>query len=317
MAEFWGQSPAGQKWITLEDQLDAALQPVLDLVLDRAGLKPGWRVLDIGCGTGVSVIQAADRVTDQGHVTGGDISQMFLDRATQRAQAAGVSHVGFLRADAQVADLGGPYDAVISRFGVMFFDDPTAALANIARAVKPGGLMTFAAWGQLEHNPWFRLPFVVAVNRLGKPPASDRNAPGPLAFHDRDRVVRLFQAAGLTDVTADAIDMHMTPMGGLDGAAALLAKVGPAVRVLQHFGGSAEDEAAIYTDLRAQIEPFLVDGSVAPVSYTHLRAHETKANLVCRLLLEKKKIQTQTEQACPDRHSQRNTATYSLTSHPY
>ncbi|MEX0286538.1 MAG: class I SAM-dependent methyltransferase [Paracoccaceae bacterium] len=250
--DYWANSPGGQKWITLEDQLDAALGPVLDLVLNHAQLRSGERVLDIGCGTGASLLAAAQQVGPEGHVMGADISAPFVDRALARAQAAGMAHVSARVVDAQTeAFEADSVDAIISRFGVMFFEDSVAAFANMAKALRPGGRMVFAAWGQLRNNPWFLVPHLAAVERLGQPPKTDRNAPGPLAFHDLDRVQGMFQAAGLL-VQAQAETVQLTPAGGIDGAASLCMKVGPAVRTIAHFDGTAEDEAAIQDAVKAR-----------------------------------------------------------------
>lgn len=246
-AEYWANSPGGAKWITLEDRLDAALGPVLELVLERAALQPGERVLDIGCGTGASLIRAAEAVGETGHVLGADISTPFVDRA--RTRTAGLPQVEAIVADAQTHDFEpGRIDAIISRFGVMFFEDTRAAFANMARALRPGGRMVFAAWGRLANNPWFMVPHQAAVARLGRPPSTDRNAPGPLAFHDIDRISGFFAEAGL-EVQAEAVSIGLTPMGLASGAAAMCMKVGPAVRVIAHFGGSDEDEAAIEAEV--------------------------------------------------------------------
>ncbi len=248
-AEYWSNSPGGQKWITLEDQLDAVLAPVLDQVLERAAPQPGQSVLDIGCGTGASLIAAGARVGPEGSVEGADISEPFVERARARIAAAQAHHVSATLADAQTHDFApASYDIIMSRFGVMFFEDTVAALSNMARALRPGGRMVFAAWGQLQNNPWFLVPHMAAVARLGQPPKTDRNAPGPLAFHDLDRVRGLFDQAGL-DVDARAVPVPLTPVGGISGTAALCMKVGPAVRAMAHFQGTPEDEAAILADV--------------------------------------------------------------------
>ncbi|MCV6586527.1 MAG: class I SAM-dependent methyltransferase [Marinibacterium sp.] len=243
--DFWSSSPAGAKWLRFEDDLDTALAPVLDLVLERADLRPGMRVLDIGCGTGASLLAIADRVGADGHVTGIDISQPFLDRAMERARAHGAAQINTLNTDAQTHDFKSESaDAITSRFGVMFFEDSGAAFANMARALAPGAVMTFAAWGPLDGNPWFRDPFIAAVNRLGRPPKTDRNAPGPMAFHDLDRVLGLLHAAGL-DATGEPVSLHLTPAGGPEGAARMCTNVGAVSRVMEHFNGTKDDADAI------------------------------------------------------------------------
>ncbi|MEY8840734.1 class I SAM-dependent methyltransferase, partial [Cribrihabitans sp. XS_ASV171] len=144
-------------------------------------------------------------------------------RARDRIAAAGFSNAEIRLCDAQVEPFPeNGREAIISRFGVMFFADPVAAFANLARALSPGGRMTFAAWGPLEGNPWFRIPFIAATTRLGRPPKTDRNAPGPLAFHDRERVLGLMAQAGLAEPEASAVDLRLTPAGSTQDAAALL-----------------------------------------------------------------------------------------------
>ncbi len=245
-AEFWGNSEQGTKWLTYEAQLDHAFAPVLDLVLDRAALSAGMQVLDIGCGTGLSSIAAARAVGAEGHVLAADISQPFLDRAAKRAESNGIQTITFQHADAQTyAFEPGQMDAAISRFGVMFFSDSIAAFRNIALALKPGGQMTFASWGPLDVNPWFKIPHVAAVRRMGQPPRVDRYAPGPLAFHDIDHVKGLMTQAGLSEITGDAITVNLTDFGGVEGTARLVTRVGPAGRVVAHFEGSEADTDAI------------------------------------------------------------------------
>lgn len=259
-AEYWGQSESGRKWLTFEDELDANHAPVLDLVLDRSGLAGGMNVLDIGCGTGASVLAAAARIGASGHVTGLDISEPFLQRARDRADKAGCANASFLLADAQVYDFAPElYDSVISRFGVMFFSDPIAAFANIARAMRPGALLTFAAWGDLKQNPWFRTTHAIAAKRLGSPPRMDPHAPGPLAFQDLDRVGNLLEAAGLQMRVGEAVPMDLTPQGSLEDVVAIAAKVGPAARVMAHFEATTEDAEAITRDLAAEFSRYQTD----------------------------------------------------------
>ncbi|MFA3915675.1 class I SAM-dependent methyltransferase [Ruegeria hyattellae] len=255
--EYWSSSPSGIKWLTYEDRLDAAMATVLDLVIDRAALQPGERVLDIGCGTGASLLAAAEKVGSAGAVLGLDISPPFVDRAQSRARDAGVNNILVRHADAQVALFDGPpRDVLISRFGMMFFADPQAAFANLARALRPGGRMCLAAWGGVSDNLWFRLPFEAATRRLGTPPASDPDAPGPMGFQNAARVTGLMQAAGLREVTCDEIDILMTPLGTAEEVADLCLRVGPASRVVTHFEGSHADAQAIREDLMARLQPF-------------------------------------------------------------
>lgn len=261
--DYWSASPSGAKWLTYEDQLDAVLAPVLDLVIARSEIGPGDKVLDIGCGTGASLLAAARAVGSAGDVLGVDISAPFLDRAGQRARAAGPGRISVLNADAQVhAFAPGARDALISRFGVMFFSDPQAAFANMARALRPGGSMTFAAWSGMTNNPWFRVPFEAAAARLGRPPAADPDAPGPMAFQDSPRVMDLMRRAGLDKVSCEVVTVALTPAGGADDVAALCLRVGPAARLMAEFGGSAADAQAIEADILARFSELDRDGRI-------------------------------------------------------
>lgn len=256
-AEYWGRSASGAKWLTFEDKLDHLLAPVLDLVLERAELKSGMRVLDIGCGTGASTLAAARLVGPQGHVLGGDISEPFLERARHRAAAAGINTVDFKCLDAQVAPFeDAAHDAAISRFGVMFFEDSVEAFANIAKALAPGGRMTFAAWGPLSGNPWFRVPHVAATSHLGHPPKHDRYAPGPLAFHDIDHVINMMAEADLQDITANPVDLRLPGLDSIESTADLCTRVGPAARVIAHFDGTEADTRKILNTVVQEFSRF-------------------------------------------------------------
>ncbi|KUJ81879.1 class I SAM-dependent methyltransferase [Ruegeria profundi] len=262
-AEYWGSSPSGAKWLTYEEQMDELLEPVLDLVFERASLQPGMRVLDIGCGTGASSVRAAQIVGSTGHVLAADLAQPFLNRAEQRASEHGLDNIDFQYADVQTYPFPeADRDAMISRFGVMFFEDPVAAFANMSRALKPGGLMTFAAWGPLSGNPWFKTPHIAACARLGNPPPMDRNAPGPLAFHDQDRVSGLLADAGLTEIVVDQVPTHLHICSTLEDCAKLCTRIGPAARLITLFEGDDQDVLAIQQAVAEAFRPFATENTV-------------------------------------------------------
>ncbi|MEO0771656.1 MAG: methyltransferase domain-containing protein [Pseudomonadota bacterium] len=239
-ADFWSKKP-GLTWSENDAAMDAALAPVLDHLLEVAALQPGERVIDIGCGTGLST-RRAGRVA--GHVTGVDIAEQMLVKA--RASAKGQDNVDFQCADAQIhAFEDGVFDAVISRFGVMFFADPSAAFANIARAVKPGGRMVFMTWASGPENPWFSVPRAVAMERLGEVEPTPPNAPGPMGLADVDYTRDVFAKAGLNNVTITPVAMDLTPPGTAQWMGEFSLVLGPASRIFADLEGTAEDAAAI------------------------------------------------------------------------
>lgn len=252
--EFW-TTQAGHKWVALQRDMDHLLQPVLDLVLTRAALNVGARVLDIGSGTGASVVAAAQRVGPSGHVTGLDISDTMLGLAATRLRDLG--HTECLKADAQThAFEPNSYDAMISRFGVMFFDDSTAAFANIARALTPGAPLTFAAWGPAPQNPYFMEAAGAARDVFGPMDKVDRTLPGPFAFEDSARIVPMLTRAGLADVACAEHHIHLTPDGGLRAVAELLCQIGPADTALRLFEATSEQRAQLIDALMVRFAAF-------------------------------------------------------------
>lgn len=172
-------------------------------VLALLNAKPGERVLDVGCGFGSTSLDVAAAVGSTGSVCGVDISGAMIERARARAEEASVDHVEFVVGDAQTDDLAGgrPFDAVVSRFGVMFFDDPTQAFTNIGHAVRAGGRLAIVCWQGASGNSFFALgPSLIRPALTDPPPKPDPTAPGPLALADRDRLTGLLHASGWSDI---------------------------------------------------------------------------------------------------------------------
>lgn len=202
--DYWN-AQAGATWAKFQDRLDRQLEPLGREAIRALAPRPGERILDIGCGCGHSSLELAALVGPSGSVVGADISRPMLEVARTRPAPAGSGALSFLEADAQTADLSG-FDAVYSRFGVMFFNDPPAAFANIRKALKPGGRMAFVCWRPYEDNPWMRAPMEAAQPYLPPSPPRDPVAPGPFAFADPDRVSGILHGAGFIDVRLDPFD---------------------------------------------------------------------------------------------------------------
>lgn len=250
-AEFWA---AQTSWIHHQAAMDKLLDPVLDLVLTQAQLQPGEHVLDIGCGTGASVLAAANAVGAAGHVRGVDISPALLQSARDRA--AGRTEISLLCADAQSEPLGTGYDALISRFGVMFFEDTPAAFARLAQALKPGARLVMAAWGPAHENPYFMQAAVASREVLGEMPKVDRTLPGPFAFEDAARVQKDLAAAGLQDISVTPHRLDLTPAGGLPEFAELSLAIGAAASAVRHFDATPSQIATLRTAILARFAEF-------------------------------------------------------------
>jgi SAM-dependent methyltransferase len=193
----------------------------------------GRRVLDVGCGCGATSLALAAAVGPSGGVLGVDISAPMLARARERAAVAGVAHARFEAADAQThAFPPASFDTLFSRFGVMFFVDPAAAFANLARALVPGARLAFVCWQALPKNPWMAVPLMAAAQHVALPP------PPP-------RVTRVLAGAGFADVAFEAFEPTIAVAAGadLDATVEFLLQMGPAAQAIREAGEGAAEKA--------------------------------------------------------------------------
>ncbi len=229
---FWN-GEAGQKWVDESKALDALLAPFIAEILTRADLKPGQSVMDIGCGAGALSLEAASLVGEEGGVLGVDVSEPLLSLAKERATTAKLP-ARFVCADASTHRVTDLHDAIISRFGVMFFDNPTAAFSNLRQNVNSHGRVVFCAWQSLAHNPWAMLPLKCASEFLPEMPAPPLpGAPGPFGFADKDRVSSILDQSGWQVEAIEAWkDKLVLPGDTLEESAQFLLKLGPTARLL-------------------------------------------------------------------------------------
>jgi len=226
--------------------------------MDRAGIAPGERVIDVGCGCGDTTIALGRRVGPVGRVLGVDVSAPMLERAAETARAAGVANVRFENADAQThRPSPSAFDVVYSRFGVMFFADPVAAFANLRAALRSGGRLAFVCWQALRQNPWLFLPLQAAAQHLTLPPPPAPDAPGPFAFADPERVRGILARAGFDEIVLDELRATLTLGGGgpVEQAVRFLTEgVGPVSSILREADPALRPTVA--AAVRAAIAPF-------------------------------------------------------------
>jgi len=238
--EAW-QDVSGQKWARQQERTDAQLGPLGLPAIDALALALGDRVLDVGCGAGQTLVQLAERVGPDGWVTGLDISAPLVEQARQRVARSGRARIDVVLGDAETMRLGPPpYDALFSRFGVMFFQDPAAAFANLATSLRPGARLSFLCWQSLQKNPWAFEPLDAVRSLAPELPAPEMlsaDKPGPFRFADPELVRGYLTKAGLRDI---AIVPRETPMlvGGartVDEAIDFALDIGPAARFVSEL----------------------------------------------------------------------------------
>jgi SAM-dependent methyltransferase len=256
-ADYWNGDDS-KHWVDAQDKYDAMLAPYIDRILSSVALTSADRVLDIGCGCGATTLAAAG-VVSTGEAVGIDLSKAMIERARQRAIDAGVGNARFEVADAQTFKLAVPFNAAISRFGVMFFTDPVAAFRNLHDVLWPAGRIVFVCWQDAAHNEWASVPMATILQHVPPPAGAEPpppGAPGPFAFADPDRVRSVLTDAGFTDVTLDEVKDKLVigGGGGIDEAVDFIAHSGVARRTM----GDAAPEArkAALTAVRAALAPY-------------------------------------------------------------
>lgn len=203
LSESWA-GEMGARWLAHIKTFEGMIAPIGAALMDRASLTAGQRVLDVGCGGGVTTLAAGRAVGPQGSALGLDISPDLIARARLRAERAGVSNVSFRCADAAREQAEGPaFDRVISRFGSMFFAEPNAAFSNLHGAIRPGGRLDLAVWAAPRDNLWMSAMVAVVRDHIDLPRAEPR-APGPFAFEDPDYLRDVLETSGFRDMTLEA-----------------------------------------------------------------------------------------------------------------
>jgi SAM-dependent methyltransferase len=258
---YWnGQT--GRKWAEDQEKMDRMMQAMTDGVVAAAVPQAGESVIDIGCGAGASALAIADAVGPEGAVLGVDISRPMLEVA--RSRAAGRPNVQFIEADATTYGfVPASADLIVSKFGVMFFADPTKAFRNLRRAVKPGGRLAFICWRAMAENPFAVVPIGTALRHLPPQPSPDPNAPGPFAFADPVRVGHILTEAGFQTPAFAAFDSTMVVGRTAAGAAKEAVLMGMASRLL--MDASQEIKDRVIADLTVEYEKRMTpDGVTFP-----------------------------------------------------
>jgi len=197
----------GAYWAQHAERFDRAIAGHDGPFMAAAGLAPTDRVLDVGCGNGQNTRDAA-RLAPSGSALGVDLSASMLEHARGAAEAEGVTNASFLQADAQIhAFEPASFDVEICRTSAMFFADHVAALANIGRALRPGGRLVLLTWQPLAGNEW--LEAIATALAAGRPPQIPPPGVGPFSLSEPDRIRAVLDEAGFVDVKLEGNEAPM------------------------------------------------------------------------------------------------------------
>jgi len=254
--KLWN-GPAGLAWVESQALLDRLFLPFEQRLASVVPAGSALQVLDIGCGTGSTTLAVAARLGAQGRCTGIDISGPMIATARARALARfgpASTAADFIVADAQRhAFEPAGVDLILSRFGVMFFDDPVAAFANLRRAARDTAALQLIAWRRAAENPFMTTAERAAAPLLPGLPPRRPDAPGQFAFADADRVRRILQQGGWADIDIRPIDVPCAmPEPELPN---YLSRLGPVGIALQSV--DARTRARVVETVRAAFEPYV------------------------------------------------------------
>jgi ubiquinone/menaquinone biosynthesis C-methylase UbiE len=246
---------AGRAWVETQDLLDHMFKPIEDMLAQAVSTKHAQRVLDVGCGTGSKTLAASRRLGTQGHCVGIDISAQMIAMARSRAKHEDLPTTFICDDPRRHAFEPETFDLIISRFGVMFFDDFVDAFKILKQAARNNGGLHFYAWRNAEENPFMTTAERAAKALLLDMPTRRPDEPGQFAFARQSRVSSILQESGWSAINIEPVDITCTfPEADL---VRYVTWMGPLGRVLQKLG--AQDRQNVVETVRAAFDPY-VDG---------------------------------------------------------
>jgi SAM-dependent methyltransferase len=251
-AALWN-GVAGRTWVEAQELLDRLFEPFEKLLAEEVVSGSKRSVLDVGCGTGATTLAIARSLGASGRSMGVDISEPMIALARARAARERVPAV-FVAADAQShAFEAESFDMIVSRFGVMFFDDPVQAFRSLRHAAADEAALSFVAWRGPAENPFMTTAERAAAPLLPDLPPRRADAPGQFAFADGDRVRAILEEAGWSAIDIQALDVECTlSEHDLDG---YLTRMGPVGQRLPELDESARTR--VVQTVRGAFAPYV------------------------------------------------------------
>ena len=246
-SEYWNEK-SGPKWVKNENALNERLAILTDELISRANIEASDKVLDIGCGGGDTTFRVSKLLADGGNVVGADISHTLLNHA--KSKFSNIDAMKFVHCDAQNHSFDENYfDKVISRFGVMFFENPSEAFKNIQCSLRTNGSLNFVCWTSLVENDFLTEGMHIITKYTQKVLPEVTKDPGPFAFSNREYINGVLKSAGFKNINIDKVYTSISTKDSAEKDAEILMGIGPRARILSEENLSSEKMSMIKSEI--------------------------------------------------------------------
>ena len=258
--EFWNKG-IGQKWVKEDNSLNERFNILTKEFFVRANINENEKVLDIGCGGGITSYEASKLVGKDGYVLGADISEILLDLANKKF--SNIENLEFKYCDVQNFNFEKKFfSKVISRFGVMFFENPIVAFKNIYSSIQDGGSLHFVCWTNVMENEFFTSAANVIIKHLNTEFPEVTRAPGPFAFREEKYVKEILSASGFKNIKVDKVYTLISTNDNAEKDGELLFNIGLAGRLLSEENLLEEELFKIKDKIIEMSQNRQVDGKI-------------------------------------------------------
>ena len=258
--EFWNEG-IGKKWVEEDDSMNERLSILTKELFLRSNININDKILDIGCGGGQTSFEASDMVGENGYVIGADISKILLDLA--KSKYANTKNLEFKYCDVQNYEFRkNSFNKVISRFGVMFFENPIEAFKNIYNSIQEGGSLNFVCWTNVMENEFFTDPTNIIIKHINKEFPEITRAPGPLAFSEADYVKEILVSSQFKNVKVEKVYSSISTNDSAEKDGDLLLKLGLGGRLLADANLSKKELSVIRDEMVEISQKRLKNGKI-------------------------------------------------------
>ena len=258
--EFWNKG-IGQKWVKEDDAINERFTILTKEFFSRASIKKNDKVLDIGCGGGITSFEASKLAGKDGYVLGADISEILLNLAKKKF--SNIKNLEFKYCDVQNYNFENNFfNKVISRFGVMFFENPIVAFKNIYNSIQNGGSLHFVCWTNVLENEFFTAAANIIIKHLNREFPKVTRTPGPFAFSETKYVKQILNASGFENIKVDKVYTSLSTNDDAEKDGELLFNIGLAGKMLSEENLSEQELANIKDKIIEMSQNRRVNGKI-------------------------------------------------------